>query len=498
MRKRAIRTLAVLVGVAGFLVAQTKIPEFPGVKPAPVYIGNPATVKPISALPIPQNPFMAPGSWGAVHDDTYASDTYFTGGPLGNEPEVFSSYLGSQTAPGSVSPMVFTDDGLLIAIAVQVDLAAGTVSISMVLLEADTLKPLFALPLPPPVVTEPISGKFRPAGVYFYLDNFGRVIAGTTERTIWVISHTSTTLSHDATYGNLEIPEDHTIQALQPDFSGRIWLTTKQGLIETVNGTTGALIGEYQLPDGELIVNGHSADENSGVFIVSTAAMYRFDADALGKPVVTWREPYDAGTHIKSGQVDIGSGSTPTLMGTEYVTITDNAQPKINVLVYHRGKEVTGPRLHCIVPVFQGQSSNEQSLIATDRSIIVPNNYGYSSADATTHGNTTKPGMARIDVEPYGCRTVWTNEEVVAPSVVNKMSVADGLIYSYTKPKGPANTDAWYFTALDFESGAVVYSRLAGTGILYNNHYAPVYLGPDGKTLYAGVVGGIVAIRDTK
>src|SRR5512135_904340 len=83
MRKRAIRTLAVLVGVAGFLVAQTKIPEFPGVKPAPVYIGNPATVKPISALPIPQNPFMAPGSWGAVHDDTYASDTYFTGGPLG-------------------------------------------------------------------------------------------------------------------------------------------------------------------------------------------------------------------------------------------------------------------------------------------------------------------------------------------------------------------------------------------------------------------------------
>jgi hypothetical protein len=185
-------------------------------------------------------------------------------------------------------------------------------------------------------------------------------------------------------------------------------------------------------------------------------------------------------------------------MGTEYVTITDNADPRMHVLVYQRAKQVTGARLHCAVPVFQNNTSNEQSLIATDRSIVVPNNFGYSDLSATKHGNTTKPVMARIDVEPYGCRTVWTNEEVVAPSVVNKMSVANGLIYSYTKPKGPANTDAWYFTALDFESGAVVYSRLAGTGILYNNHYAPVYLGRDGKTEYVGVAGGIVAIRDTK
>ena len=101
-------------------------------------------------------------------------------------------------------------------------------------------------------------------------------------------------------------------------------------------------------------------------------------------------------------------------------------------------------------------------------------------------------------MEPYGCRTVWTNKEVSAPSSVNKMSVANGLIYAYTKSKGPANTDGWYFTALDFESGAVVYSQLAGTGLLYNNHYAPVYLGPDGKTAYVGVLGGLIAIRDTK
>jgi hypothetical protein len=42
----------------------------------------------------------------------------------------------------------------------------------------------------------------------------------------------------------------------------------------------------------------------------------------------------------------------------------------------------------------------------------------------------------------------------------------------------------------------VAWSQLAETGQLYNNHYAPVYLGPDG-TLYSGVLGGIVAMRDS-
>ena len=102
--------------------------------------------------------------------------------------------------------------------------------------------------------------------------------------------------------------------------------------------------------------------------------MYRFDADNQGNPIITWREPYDAGTHVKEGQTDIGSGTTPTLMGKDYVTITDNGQPRMHVLVYHRDNG----QLVCAEPVFQpGQASNENSLIATDKSIIVENNFGY-------------------------------------------------------------------------------------------------------------------------
>ena len=53
-----------------------------------------------------------------------------------------------------------------------------------------------------------------------------------------------------------------------------------------------------------------------GVFIVSNYAMYRFDASRSGGPQVTWREPYDRGTMQKPGQVQQGSGTTPTLLGT--------------------------------------------------------------------------------------------------------------------------------------------------------------------------------------
>ena len=92
-----------------------------------------------------------------------------------------------------------------------------------------------------------------------------------------------------------------------------------------------------------------------------------------------------------------------------------------------------------------------------------------------------------------GCRTVWHSDER-APSVVPKLSLSTGLVYTYTKPPNAEGTDAWYFTAIDFRTGETVFSRLAGTGLGFNNNYAPVTLGPDG-TAYVGVLGGVVAFE---
>ncbi|MEY4673019.1 MAG: hypothetical protein RL148_803, partial [Planctomycetota bacterium] len=44
--------------------------------------------------------------------------------------------------------------------------------------------------------------------------------------------------------------------------------------------------------------------------------------------------------------------------------------------------------------------------------------------------------------------------------------------------------------------GEVVWNKLAGTGQLYNNHDSVLFVGPNGM-FYVGVLGGVVALRDT-
>jgi hypothetical protein len=152
-------------------------------------------------------------------------------------------------------------------------------------------------------------------------------------------------------------------------------------------------------------------------------------------------------------------------------------------------------RVQCTAPLFgKGASATDQSLIGTDRTLVAENNFGYSSPAATQDGATTSAGLQRVDVRSGRCHTVWRSREV-APSAVPKLSLAGGLVYTYTKPARRDRIDGWYLTAIDARTGRTAFRRLAGTGTLYNNNYAPVTLGPDG-TAYLGVLGGIVAWRD--
>jgi hypothetical protein len=128
--------------------------------------------------------------------------------------------------------------------------------------------------------------------------------------------------------------------------------------------------------------------------------------------------------------------------------------------------------------------------------MIVENNYGYDGPVNSLSGVDTVPGIERVDLDRdgRGCRLKW-HSDVQAPSVVPKLSLANGLVYTYTiEPQGG---DAWYLTALDFRSGRRVFSAFAGSGLGFNNNYAPVTLGPDG-TAYVGVLGGLVSFRDSR
>ena len=229
---------------------------------------------------------------------------------------------------------------------------------------------------------------------------------------------------------------------------------------------------------------------------------------------------------LKPGQINAGSGTTPTLIGPlsgrhsttpAYVAITDNADP-MDVVVYRTANRVGRGqhRVVCTVPVFaKGASDDENSLISMGRSLIVENNYGYDlqkwndviGGGVKVGGNLgliSSPGMDRIDIAPNGsgCHIVWRNTQIHTPSAVAKGDTANGLIYTYAKVHDPGAPGAgvWYWTALDYRTGKIVWMRVAGHGGYFNNHYAGIALGRNpasGRTtLYLGGIGGIVGLRD--
>jgi hypothetical protein len=364
--------------------------------------------------------------------------------------------------------------------------------------DAQTLDLLAVMALPPRSLGTGNPFTEFSGGGYFYLDQSDRAVIPTTNGQIWVVGETS-----DATGPAFSLQRaydvsavmssgDHLMSAL-PDWSGRIWFATTKGVVGTIDPASGTI---KALNLAEAIGNSFAVDRTGGVFIVTDRALYRFDGAPDGSPSVTWRQAYPNVGIVKPGQTEDSSGTTPNLMGSEYVAITDNADP-MDVVVYRRAKRVSGSRVVCTVPVFStGSSSTDNSLIGTGRSIIVENNYGYTGPTATTNGASTAPGIERIDISGTGtgCAPVWYSDQR-APSAVPKLSLANGLVYAYTKPPRADRIDAWYLTALSFRSGKTVYERLAGTGLGYNSNYAPISIGP-GDTAYAGVLGGLVLLRD--
>jgi len=474
------------------------IPPQPGARPVPFFLGQEAPPHPINTRPIPQNPFVAAGSWAYnYHCDAYQSDTYFIEGPLGHKPKVTSSFWGTNSL--MVSPISFGQDGWLFVGQLQPD-AGGSLRWRINMVHPDTLTIVDELELP----KGPLSTDEVPAGSYWYMDNANQMVIATAEQTIWAVPHTPDGFDreHITVYDlSGEMRAKDSIKCIMPDFLGRVWFVTKFGLLGTLdrakNNGCGQVLGTLALSAGEAAENGLATDEDGGMYFVSSQFMYRFDADAEGAPTTTWREPYDTGTHVKV--LSRGSGTTPTLMGTDYVAIADNADPQIHVLVYRRAKQLSPgqSRLVCAVPVFKpGQSCTENSFIATDNAVVVENNFGARTLKATMHGKTTEPGITRLDIASNAGWLRWNNtEETVTCAATEKLSVKTGLIYAYTKSKGPPNTDAWYFTAIDFHTGETVYKVLAGTGLLYADPVSSMFIGPN-RRLYIGVLGGIVMMQD--
>ena len=485
-RSAGLITLTVVLVAAAVVVipdGRLPIPPGPGFLVAPAYVGKPAAPQPIT-MAVPRHPHLAANGRNSMHNDGWATDSYEGPGPLGRHPEVDTAWYGLEEC----ATLAFDSHERMVALCG--DLQGPVLHV----LDSESMRPLATRRLPDrPEVPGKRAWENLCAGAYFYLDPDDRAVVATTDRHILELATSDAAgrpglrVTRDFPVAGA-VPRDDCLVALMPDWSGRIWFVTQEGRVGTVDPSTGRVAVRAL---GEEVANSLAVDEG-GVYVVTVGALYRMVVDESGSPDIDWRAAYDRGNRQKPGQLSRGSGTTPTVLAGGRVAITDNAEPRMNVAFYDTA---TG-RMVCKAPVFgRGESATENSLVSVgEGGVVVENNYGYAGPGSTLLGRATSPGLARVDLDGERCRVAWTSPEI-APTSVPKSSLANGLVYAYTKRPTWWGAAAWYLTAIDVRTGRTAFSVRTGLGTLMNNHYAAITLAPDGSA-YVATLGGMVRVRD--
>jgi streptogramin lyase len=490
---RRIIALTVLTMLAGAASASALPIPPAGVSTLPDFEGSAAKAQKIKNAPKPeQNPHMAANPNSNIHNDTWMTDAYHRRGPLG-ENLTTTSYAYQSSLCGSIA---FDSQGRIVTICPSIPFAP-----QVRLIDPETLAPIDTYDMPQ-APNPPGQAQYQnfAGGGYFFLDQKDRIWASTKTNHIYRMSlgadGDTITLERDYDLTGVLDSETERITSALPDYDGLLWFVSK------ANGKVGTLdtkSGEIEMIRlGEDVQNSFAVGAD-GVYIVSSKRMYRFKANKKNKPRIVWSKKYPNSGIKKPSQADAGSGTTPTIMHGGFVAITDNADP-MNVVVYRTAKKLKKgeKREVCRVPVFEpGASATENSLMGAGRSLIVENNYGYQDPFGPTAGALTEPGFARIDLKKNGkgCKKVWTNTEVRAPTVVPKLSVKTGLIYTYARPEDPSGNEGYFWTAIDYRTGETVWQKYSGSGLTFNNNYAGIALGPNGDA-YLGVIGGLIKLSD--
>lgn len=434
----------------------------------------------------PPNPAMGPQGTSTMHADSASSDSTPFAGPGTGGVVVTSTSLRA-----ACPSILMGTDGMPMAVCTAIANQTPYVH----LLDPQTGKSLARMELVKSTTSD-LAG-----GLYSYIDNLNRLVLVNAAGELMWITH-----QQDAA-GRWQLTVSQSVQigfdavvGLVPDYQGRIWFATAEGVAKK----RGAVVGYYDptsgavrhrpLRSGEQIANSISASPR-GVAVASTFAVYLFGAAKSGRPVVKWRRAYDRGPARKPGQLSWGTGATPVFFGPrtghEYVTITDNAVPQENVLVY---RAITG-RLLCSVPMLgTNNSGTENAPIGSGRNVFVASTYGYKypkSAVTGTSSPTSAPfvgGMQQIVVGPRGkgCTKGWTN--AVRSAAVPRLSLPDGLIYTVQVSR----TGRYSYTTINPATGAVISSAAIG-GTRSNTLQMVGTIAPTG-TLFQGTVTGFARV----
>jgi hypothetical protein len=449
----------------------------------------------------PRNPYTAPAGTATMHGDSASSDTTPLGGPEG---AVLSSALIPLAA--ACPTIMVGSDHYPVALCTQIANRAPIVY----LLDPTTGRPLASLALK--------AGNLF-GGVYAYLDKANRLVLidGTntlirvahhrTSAGIWSLRITRSIPLGRAFTRECGSPTCDTVVGLAPDWHGNVWFATAGALVGTVNPRTHA-VHLIRLHGGEHVDNSISTVPGRAA-VATDHALYLLRAGRHGRPRIMWRRPYNRGPARKPGQLSHGTGATPVFFGPgqgdRYVTITDNASPHEHLLVFKAKRGA----LACKTTVLRRSavSGTEDAPIASGRSVIVTDTYGYpypaTPADAGPAKPATAPfvgGMTRVDLKPGGgCAVRW--DTLTRSAALPRLSLADHAIDTViardpTATDSSGAADIYSYAVINPDTGTVTRTALIGAGEPFDMLELTGTTAPH-QVLYQGTLTGIVRITGT-
>lgn len=288
---------------------------------------------------------------------------------------------------------------------------------------------------------------------------------------------------------NLEAPAMIAVVEISPDENEPTNLISSMELENQWNNNTFAV----DETAAYLVTNG--LDENKAV---TTSYLWAFSL-VDDKIEVKWQTKYENSGDLKPGQTNIGSGTTPTLTKTDemqYVAITDNANPRLNVMVCNRE---TGEVI-CKTPCFNKlRSAAEASLIGVGSYFIVENNFGHE--DPTYPFSqlvANEPGMEMIDLsnELEDEQKLWCLDNIHFYAMT-MLCRGSGIIFAHTCDwSGPLSAEqggVYYISAIDSYNGRVIWRIPLGRGVDYCHEYGGIYFNRNGD-LFIGTNQNLVSI----
>ncbi|KAF6822637.1 hypothetical protein CPLU01_11881 [Colletotrichum plurivorum] len=313
------------------------------------------------------------------------------------------------------------------------------------------------------------------------------------------------------------------------DVDGNIWFTTG-GFSGTATSTTlgfvtpDGLVRKKAIP-GQIVENGIAVSGDKVFVVTGPPRQSQQEEDGLLAAYTSssgngtslehlWRLPYNAGRLLKPGTFARGSGTTPSLLGDDFVAVTDNDDEQLHLVIAHQKQRLGGEgKLVCKVSIFEpgtGAADVRPTVHFDGHSyrVVVLNSYqappmtfsstpGFEINGGWNNRTGMTGGIASVEVsaDGQGCSVAWISnlKAIMAPI----LSTSSGLFYTYVQePELPSQgVYVCYIVALDWRSGKEIWRLKAGAGGVFNDNALAASIGPDG-TFYQPVFGVTVTLKD--